>query len=111
MLILIIILIFLLAGMVKGVIGLGLPTIAMGLLTLFFSPAVAAGLLIIPSLVTNIWQLWLGEKFWPLFKRLWPMILGIVIGTLWSILPPLTSSNSWVGLALGIILCLYGIWA
>ncbi|MFD1259521.1 sulfite exporter TauE/SafE family protein [Entomomonas asaccharolytica] len=110
MLILIIILIFLLAGMIKGVIGLGLPTIAMGLLTLFFSPVTAAGLLIIPSLVTNIWQLWLGENFWPLFKRLWPMFMGIVIGTLWSILPPLTSSNAWVSAALGIILCLYGLW-
>src|SRR5438128_4435296 len=45
---------FLLAGMIKGVIGLGLPTIAMGLLGLAMVPAQAAALLIIPATLTNI---------------------------------------------------------
>jgi len=40
---------FLLAGFVKGVIGLGLPTVSMGLLTLVMAPAKAASLLIVPS--------------------------------------------------------------
>ena len=48
---------FLLAGFVKGVIGLGLPTVSMGLLTLVMAPAKAASLLIVPSFVTNVWQL------------------------------------------------------
>ena len=48
---------FMLAGTVKGVIGLGLPTVAMGLLGLAMLPAQAAALLIIPSTVTNLWQL------------------------------------------------------
>jgi uncharacterized membrane protein YfcA len=47
---------FLLAGFVKGVIGLGLPTVSMGLLTLVMAPAKAASLLIVPSFVTNVWQ-------------------------------------------------------
>ena len=46
---------FLLAGTVKGVIGLGLPTVAMGMLGLAIAPAQAAALLIIPSIVTNTW--------------------------------------------------------
>ena len=103
-------LIFLLAGMVKGVIGLGLPTIAMGLLTVFYPPATAASLLLIPSTVTNVWQLCLGTHLWPLLKRLWPMLAGITIGTLWSVLPPLSSNNSWVHAGLGLILCLYALW-
>jgi uncharacterized membrane protein YfcA len=41
--------IFLLAGFVKGVIGLGLPTVAMGLLALVMTPAEAAVLLVVPS--------------------------------------------------------------
>jgi uncharacterized protein len=49
-----ILLTFLLAGFVKGVIGMGLPTIAVGLLAGAMAPAQAASLLIIPSLVTNI---------------------------------------------------------
>jgi uncharacterized protein len=37
--------IFVLAGFVKGVIGLGLPTVAMGLLALLMTPAQAAAVL------------------------------------------------------------------
>ncbi|MFC7608315.1 hypothetical protein [Teichococcus aestuarii] len=50
--ILFLLLVFLLAGMVKGVLGLGLPTVAMGLLGAVMPPAQAAALLVLPSLVT-----------------------------------------------------------
>src|SRR5215470_8547418 len=72
---------FALAGFVKGVIGLGLPTVAMGLLAVVVPPAQAAALLIVPSFVTNIWQLALGPDLAPLVRRLWPMQLGICLGT------------------------------
>lgn len=68
--------VFLLAGIVKGVIGLGLPTIAMGLLSTSMEPAAAASLLIIPSLITNIWQLLIGPQFMALIKRLSGFIIG-----------------------------------
>ena len=48
--------VFLLAGWVKGVVGMGLPTVAMGALGLTMPPVQAAALLVVPSLVTNIWQ-------------------------------------------------------
>jgi hypothetical protein len=73
---------FLLAGLVKGVIGLGLPTVAMGLLGLAMRPVEAAALLLVPSLVTNVWQLLAGPRFGALLRRLWPMMLGVVAGTL-----------------------------
>jgi uncharacterized protein len=73
---------FLLAGLVKGVIGLGLPTVAMGLLGLAMPPVEAAALLLVPSLVTNVWQLLAGPRFGALLRRLWPMMLGVVAGTL-----------------------------
>lgn len=73
---------FLLAGLVKGVIGLGLPTVAMGLLGLAMLPVEAAALLIVPSLVTNVWQLLGGRRFGILLRRLWPMMVGVVAGTL-----------------------------
>jgi len=72
---------FLIAGFVKGVIGLGLPTVAIGLLGLVMPPAEAAALLVVPSLVTNVWQLAAGPSFMPLLRRLWPMLAGICIGT------------------------------
>ncbi|MCP1573358.1 membrane protein [Herbaspirillum rubrisubalbicans] len=74
--------VFLLAGFVKGVIGLGLPTVAVGLLSLVMSPVQAAALLIVPSMVTNGWQLATGGAFLALARRLWTMLAGILIGTL-----------------------------
>ena len=63
-----------LAGFVKGVIGLGLPTISIGLLGIVMRPLEAAALLVIPNLVTNIWQLAIGEPVGALLKRLWPLL-------------------------------------
>ena len=51
-----IVLTFVLAGVVKGITGMGLPTVSMGVLGLLMAPADAASLLLIPSLVTNVWQ-------------------------------------------------------
>ncbi|MBP6120915.1 MULTISPECIES: sulfite exporter TauE/SafE family protein [Providencia] len=106
----IIISVFLLAGFIKGVIGLGLPTIAMGLLSITMEPIIAASLLIIPSLVTNAWQLLMGPKLIELIKRFWLFIMGIFIGTFWGFFPTLSSSTSWTLPALGIVLVIYGIW-
>ena len=72
---------FLLAGFVKGVIGLGLPTVAIGLLGLLMTPAQAAAILVVPSLVTNIWQFVVGGELLALVRRMWPMLAGICIGT------------------------------
>ncbi|MCU1715849.1 sulfite exporter TauE/SafE family protein [Pseudomonas sp. 5P_3.1_Bac2] len=106
----IIILVFLLAGLIKGVIGLGLPTIAMGLLSVVMPPSVAASLLIIPSLVTNLWQLLIGPNFIRLFKRLWTMNAAIILGSLVSPLPSLNSGSSWTQAALGWVIVAYGLW-
>ena len=73
--------VFLLAGFSKGLIGLGLPTIAMALLTLLLSPAEAAALLLLPSFVTNLVQISPAREAWRLTLRLWPMLFGVVLGT------------------------------
>ncbi|QKD02635.1 sulfite exporter TauE/SafE family protein [Mesorhizobium loti] len=74
--------VFLAAGLVKGVVGMGLPTVAMGLLAVTMPPAQAAALLLIPSLVINLWQLVTGPSFRGLIKRLWTMMAGIILGTI-----------------------------
>ena len=95
---------FLLAGFVKGVIGLGLPTVSIGLLGLLMTPAQAAAILVVPSLVTNIWQAVVGGGLLALARRLWPMLVGICIGTVASVmlLPHDESGRTtvWLGLAL-----------
>lgn len=72
---------FVLAGFVKGGIGLGLPTIAVGILGVVMTPAQAAALLVAPNLVTNGWQIATGPKLLATLRRLWPMLLAICLGT------------------------------
>jgi uncharacterized membrane protein YfcA len=100
---------FLVAGMVKGVVGLGLPTVAVGLLGIVMAPKEAASYLIVPSLVTNVWQLAAGPSFGPLVRRLWPMLTGICVGTLagGAMLP--RSLAPYATIALGVALVLYAL--
>ena len=103
---LLILITFFVAGFVKGVAGMGLPTIAMGILSIIMSPLSAASLLIIPSFVTNVWQLFTGPKFLDLIKRFWVMMVGIIIGTLagsW-LLTSINTPYSSVGLGLALII-------
>ena len=72
---------FILAGGVKGVTGMGLPTVAIGLLGLSMSPAEAAAFLVIPSLVTNLWQYLAGPHRLLLLRRMWPMLGTTAIAT------------------------------
>ncbi len=55
-LLILIVAVFFLAGFVKGVIGLGLPPVAMGLLVVAMPPTRALALVIVPGILTNIWQ-------------------------------------------------------
>src|SRR6478752_4532579 len=98
---------FALAGFVKGVIGLGLPTVSIGLLGLLMAPAQAAAILVVPALVTNIWQAAVGGGLIALARRLWPMLAGICIGTIIgaALLPHDDSGRATVWL--GVLLVLY----
>ena len=98
---------FLIAGFVKGVIGLGLPTVSIGLLSLVMAPTKAASLLIVPSFVTNVWQLASGPSFASFAKRLWPMLASIVLGALagTGLLTGSHAGQAEVGL--GLLLMLY----
>lgn len=71
---------FLLAGFVKGVIGLGLPTVSMGLLAVSMPPGQAIAIVIVPAIVTNIWQTFGGPYLRDILRRLWPLMLGTAAG-------------------------------
>src|ERR1700722_12650852 len=100
---------FHLAGFVKGVIGLGLPTVSMGLLSVVMPPAKAASLLIVPSFVTNVWQFAAGASFTRLAHRLWPMLAGVVLGTLAGTGLLTGSHAGQAAVALGLLLMLYAV--
>lgn len=99
---------FLLGGFVKGAIGLGLPTVAVGLLSLAMSPMEAAALLAVPALVTNAWQL-VGARLPALVGRLWQMLAGVALGT-WAGAQAIQDANADVALTgLGAVLAAYAV--
>ena len=100
---------FLLAGFVKGVIGLGLPTVSMGLLAVTMQPSHALAIVIVPAIVTNIWQTFVGPYLRDIIRRLWPLMVGTVIG-IWLNSGMLTGPYARYGtIVLGILLVIYAI--
>jgi uncharacterized membrane protein YfcA len=97
---------FFVAGVVKGVIGMGLPTVAIGLLTLLMPPAQAAAILIVPSFFTNVWQAGAGTRLGPLLRRLWPLLVGVCVGT-WAgigLLSPEHAARATIGLGATLVI-------
>lgn len=101
---------FVLAGMVKGVTGMGLPTVAMGILGSLISPVAAAAMLLLPSLISNLFQFGGGGNTRMLLKRLWPMLLTVVIATLLASVWITGGETSRTQFALGLALMVYALW-
>jgi len=103
--------VFVLAGVVKGVIGLGLPTVAIGLLGLVMPVAEAAALLVVPSLLTNVWQV-AGPGSAALLRRLAPLLAGlcagVAVGADWLAAGDAAGAR-WASLGLGVALCVYAV--
>ena len=71
--------VFCLAGFVKGMVGLGLPTVSLGLLSIIVDLPTAMALLVMPSLATNVWQALAGGQIGALWRRLWRFLLMAVV--------------------------------
>jgi len=98
--------VFLLAGMVKGVVGFGLPTVSLGMLAMIVELPTAMALMLMPTFITNVWQslvggnglfilrkigvflfaatvsVWLGTKLLASIDLLWStVVLGVLLIT------------------------------
>ncbi|QDG78114.1 sulfite exporter TauE/SafE family protein [Labrenzia sp. PHM005] len=77
--------VFFLAGVVKGVVGMGMPTISLGLMTVFVGVDKAIVLILWPTFLTNLWQAFSGGHLKILLNRLWPFLgaaaLTLALGT------------------------------
>lgn len=101
--------IFLVSGVVKGVVGLGLQTIALGLLTAVAGLHEAMALLLAPAFLSNVWQVFPGGDLKVLFKRIWPFLLAGAL-TVWIGAAALTRVDvSWLTALLGLVLFFYAI--
>src|SRR6185369_515234 len=102
---------FVVAGIAKGAIGMGMPPIAIGLMSLAVPLESAIAIMILPTMVTNVWQAVYGGGFRPLMRRFGTMAVtamaGILgIGLFFSSLGS-PSTAGWVG----VILVLYSLLA
>jgi len=77
---------FLFAGTIKGALGVGLPTTSIAILGLALGLRDAVPLLIVPSLVANIWQVTRGGELPALLRRFWLLnataCVGVWLGTM-----------------------------
>jgi uncharacterized membrane protein YfcA len=105
--IVIIVMTFIIAGTVKGVIGLGLPTVSLALLTVAIDLPSAMALLLVPSFVTNFWQAIIGKNGRIILVRNWPFFLMAAV-TVWIGAKALTHMNLlWLSALLGTLLVVY----
>ncbi|GBE43992.1 MAG TPA: sulfite exporter TauE/SafE family protein [Rhizobiales bacterium] len=66
---------FLLGGLVKGVLGFGLPIVALAILAATLGLKQAIALIVVPAIITNIWQCAVGGAFLAILRRIWSMLL------------------------------------
>ena len=72
-------LIFVLAGLVKGTVGFGLPTIGIGLGALISDIPTAMMLILVPTVLTNIIQIWNTGSVGDVITKCWAFLLGSVL--------------------------------
>ncbi len=95
------------AGWVKGLVGLGLPTIAMAFLTLVIDPRTALSLILVPMFASNFWQMWRGGEVARTVRAHWRFAaVLVVVVTLTVILSREAGDRLLLG-ALGIALLLF----
>jgi uncharacterized membrane protein YfcA len=90
--------VFLVAGTVKGTVGLGLPTTALGLMTLFIDPRSAIAILIFPIVLSNAWQMYRAGNILVTIRQYLPMSGGLVI-FVWISVNLTVGVQDWVLLA------------
>jgi len=98
---------FLIAGLVKGLTGLGLPAMSLGILLLAVQLPDAMVILVVPLFVTNVWQGLMGGHMREALVRLWPLFLTGVIA-IWFAVGIMVSANpAYLAMGLGIVLTGY----
>lgn len=94
-------------GFVKGVVGIGLPIVALAILTSVLPVPVALALLVVPILATNMWQaVHAGSLLEPL-KRFWPMIACLLIAIWFSAKLVVSLDSSVLYAMVGIIVVVF----
>ena len=98
---------FFVAGLVKGVVGLGLPTVTLAVLTATLGLKPAMALLLMPSLITNFWQGVVGGHFLALMRRLAWLLVAVSICTWFGVRSLADGNTAWLSALFGFLLVIY----
>ena len=100
---------FLLAGLVKGVTGLGMPTVSLAILTATLGLKPAMALLLVPSFVTNVWQALAGGNLIAILRRLWPLLIALCLATWLGVGVLARSRSDLLAALLGLVVLSYAV--
>jgi len=100
---------FLLGGLVKGTIGMGLPVIVLAILVQVMPLREAIAVFLVPGVATNIVQAVSGPYLAGLVRRLWSYLGGAVIGIFGGVTILAGTRSEIMVAVLGGLLCLFSI--
>ena len=105
--VLVALLIYFVAGLVKGTLGIGFPTTAVSLLAQFTDARTAISLVILPMIVTNLRQVWRSRQVGWVLKGFWKLLVLMLIFI--AVVSQLSSGVpvTWLSVLLGGIIVLY----
>lgn len=83
-------------GWIKGMLGVGLPMVAIPLMASFIPVRDAIAIMYAPVLITNLWQTFQGGYFLVALKRFWPMMAAVILGTWFGSKTLVTIDTRWL---------------
>ena len=100
---------FLCGGLVKGMIGIGLPLTAVTLMTQVVDLRVAIPLLVVPIVVTNTFQALRGGKFWILLREYWVLLVTTCASTFFGVYILYRVDTGYLQATLGLVVVVYAL--
>jgi len=73
---------FLAGGVVKGVLGIGLPLVVVPVIATFAGPVYAIALMLVPALTSNVMQAYQADFRLSYLKRFWMAVVGVMAGAI-----------------------------
>ena len=71
--------VYFIAGIIKGTLGIGFPTTAVSLLAQFADARTAITIVIMPMLITNVWQVLRSRRFVSVIRRIWMLLVLMLL--------------------------------
>ena len=98
---------FLIAGTIKGLVGVGLPTASIALMTLVLDPRTAIALILFPMITSNAWQMYRGGFFRRTLKRYWLFAVVLCTGVSLTVLLAKDVDERFLLATLGVVILIF----